>query len=316
MRILILSYLKGSPITPTMAWAGIEHMTRNIALEFKRQGHDVILIAPVGSNLQDVRVIETNDYVAATELINSLNVDYVLDNNCWQIDSPIRQTLNKPTYSITHVMHAIGWSKNVIYLSRSQRDSHGSQLGRKLNNPVIRVPAPAVRVKGLPKKDYLLFIGIVSFHKGVHNAAKLATYLNRPLYVAGPAWGEYADELRKNPLVHFVGEVYGKEKWELIEQAYAVCCLTDGSQGFIEPGAGAVGEANALGTPVAALHNGCLSELVMFENGWIGRTVEEVADSMQSYYPPDITLMAKNDWAVENIVAQYLELFKSGEQWL
>ena len=63
-----------------------------------------------------------------------------------------------------------------------------------------------------------------------------------------------------------------------------VCCLSDGSQGWLEPGAGVIAEANILGTPVVALNNGCLPELILMGmNGWISDTVEDVARQMIEY---------------------------------
>lgn len=312
MNIAVISWLKGKPITPDLKYGGIEHMTRNMALAFQRAGHSVTLFAPPGSEVKDIDVICDTDFWRVLRYINNdSNIDFVYDNTCWDSSSPVRQSINKPFASTTHVMHACGWSKNVIYLSYSQRKSHSEQLSKKLRNPIIPVPAPNIDPVGYDKEDYLLFLGAAAFHKGLHNAVELAHRLRRDLIVAGPAWGEYV-EAQKKPHVHFIGEVYGDEKWKLLEQAYAVCALSDGSQGWVEPGAGVVAEANVVGTPVAALNNGCLPEIVFTgANGWIADTVKGVEFHMNvSPYLEDVSLIARTTWNVDRIANSYLNVFR------
>lgn len=312
LDITVVSWLAGKSVPPS-GYGGIERMTATMTREFIRQGHNVTLIAPEGSNIEGATVIETTDFKFAYNAILDLDPDIVWDNSCWSVDSPARK-LNKsggiPCVSTTHVNHAIGYSKNVVYLSYAQRDAHSKQLVKDLSrSPVIRVPTDPTlkRIKGLEYEDYFLYIGSIAEYKGVLEAAELAKRFSWKLKVAGPGWGHYADRVFNHSSVEYVGIVDGAEKIKLIQQAYAVCCLhNSGEIDWIEPGCGVVGEAIALGTPVAAFYNGCLPELIKTGyNGWLAHNVQDMGDLI-TLVP---RMLPKPSWLVEDIVEEYLQLF-------
>lgn len=206
-------------------------------------------------------------------MIAAIRPDIVHDHSCWSLESPARRGFGGiPYVSTTHVMHSVGHTRNVCYLSQSQRSGHAAQESRDLSqSPVIRVPTnPALKPIGLLRKDYLLYLGAVVPHKGVVEAAWVAKKLGRKLIVAGPAAGYYADAVASMPNVQMEGEVGDPYRSQLLEQAAMVLCLHNSHGGWSEPGCGVIGEAGAFGTPVAALRNGCLPELVINgDNGWI-----------------------------------------------
>ena len=320
MKIAVIGWLKGKP-HPCQGYGGIEKSVAVVCAELVRQGHEVTLIAPAGSFVEGAEIIETCDMVEAANICNSLNVDVVHDNTCWDLQSPVRQGIRHPHISVTHVNHAIDYTKNVVYLSKSQRTQHGLQVGRDLNqSPVVYVPInPALKPKGLPRKDYLLFLGMVGEHKGVLESAQVAAYLGRKLIVAGPAWGEYADKVLAHPSVEYVGEVSDPYRSELIEQAYAMCCLHQPINGWQEPGCGVFGEAMAFGTPVAAFRNGCLPELVRGGlNGWIADTVDDIATFMDHDEYPSGMKSDRIAYSAENVVRLYVHLYQqiiNGYSW-
>jgi glycosyltransferase involved in cell wall biosynthesis len=253
---------------------------------------------------------ETTSFYEALAFIEEHKPDIVHDHSCWSLESPVRLLKNQCFISTTHVNHAIGWTKNVVYLSKAQRDQHAIQTHHNIyHSPIVRVPtSPTLKPQGLPKLDYLLYLGSVAEHKGVVEAAQVAAYLHRPLIVAGIAAGEYADKVANMPYVRMVGEVSDPYRSNLIEQAHAVMCLHNNDNGWSEPGCGVVGEAGALNTPVAALKNGCLPEIVLNHvNGWIADTVAAVGYMMRNEpYLTDVSHPARVDWSAENIIKQYL----------
>ena len=321
MKILAVSWIKGVPVPPK-GYGGIERTVATLCAEWKRQGHSVVLIAPQGSCVDGVGIIETSDFMEAYEDIQDMPFDVVFDNSCWSPESPVRRPLNKPFLSVTHVNHAVGHTRNVVYLSTAQRNAHAEQTKRDLSqSPVVRVPTdPTLKPIGLERKDYLLFLGMVAEHKGVHRAAEIAQMLDRELIVAGPAYGEYSDKVAAMPNVQMIGEVQDPQRSALLEQAFAVMCLHGNEGGWIEPGCGVVGEAGAFNTPVAALPNGCLGEIVYNDcNGWIDEGTGSVALRMRDNPTlPHADQLALNDWSAETIAKQYVGLFErviNGETW-
>lgn len=317
MHIVQFSWLHGTTVPPT-GYGGIERVVATLSQELIRQGHQVTLIAPYGSSIEGARYLPANDFDTGRHLLSHAKADIVHDHSCWHGSSPARSLRFLPIISTTHVNHAVGHTRNVVYLSWSQAHSHYEQMGIKYNPtldvPVIRVPTdPKLKPKGLPRKDYLLFLGSVAPHKGVHRAAAVAKMLGRELIVAGPAAGEYADQLAAQSHVTLLGEVRDPQRSELLEQAHAVMCLHGDDAGWKEPGCGIVGEAGAFGTPVAALPNGCLEEIVINGvNGWIAPTIEQVA-SLMAEYPTfrDPGSLAREYWSAEAITKKYLDLYQS-----
>lgn len=309
MHVVQVSWLRGAAVHTDMGYAGIERVARTLSLELVRQGHKVTLIAPPGSALDGVEVIETNDFDEAARIIPSLKADVVHSHEVWAIESVMRRGLSVPMLASTHVTEPIGYHKNVVYLSEAQKKYHKGAA----EAPIVRVPTdPTLHPKGLPKQDYLLFLGMGAPWKGVHRAARVACLLDRKLIVAGPCSGDYRAELEHFKCIEFVGEVRDPYRSELIEQAYAMMCLHGNENGWYEPGAGVIGEAGAFNVPVAATPNGCLEEIVLDgENGWNGRTVEEVAFKMIDQPTLlDPGRLARTEWSAENVTKQYLALYE------
>jgi glycosyltransferase involved in cell wall biosynthesis len=170
-----------------------------------------------------------------------------------------------------------------------------------------------------PLSDKCLFVGSIAPHKGVVEAAKLAAYLGKRLIVAGDMFGWYADEVKAHHNVEYVGPVDGLGKRLLIEQSYAVMCLSNNYADWSEPGCGVVGEANAMNVPVFALNNGCLPEIVEHcKNGWIADNWFQLVDATLKC--PSITTSRQHaeQWSIDKIAAQYVELYNrviNGDSW-
>jgi glycosyltransferase involved in cell wall biosynthesis len=272
-------------------------------------------VAPPGSFVPGAEVIETTSFDEALNKLFQIKADVVHDHSCWSLESPVRNPkFPLPFLSTTHVRDSIGWSRNVVYLSFAQREFHQKQLGRTIDGPIIRVPTdPNLKSSQNNKLGYLLFLGMVVPWKGAHRAAQLAQILDRELILAGPGAGEYVDQVKAMPNVTYVGEVDGEFRLTLLDQAYAMACLHGDENGWWEPGCGVVGEAGAFNLPVAAMPNGCLSEIVVTsENGWLGNDVEEVAELMfKQPYLPDPGKLAQVDWSAEEITRQYVMLYEA-----
>ena len=130
-------------------------------------------------------------------------------------------------------------------------------------------------------EDYLLFIGRISPEKRLDRAIEIARRSRRKLKVAAKIYeedrGYYQSTIEpllraSQSFVEFVGEVGGKDKDDLIGNAYALLFPID----WPEPFGLVMIEALACGTPVIAWRNGSVPEIIdarqnRFHRGQPGR---------------------------------------------
>ncbi|MFJ8795066.1 glycosyltransferase [Streptomyces sp. NPDC102462] len=233
----------------------------------------------------------------------------------------------RPTVSTHHLNGVPERQINGIYLSCAQRSAAGS-----VSAPVIRLPVNPSRYPFQEAKDdYLLFLGRVSAHKGVREAAAFAHAAGLSLTVAGPAWEkDYLDALLADfpHTVRYVGEVGGGTRTRLIARARAQLVLSQPWGGpfggrWIEPGATVVSEAATSGTPVIASDNGCLPEIVPGVGTVlpVGQKItpaeaKQVLASLPTAQAVRET--AVDRWGHQTIARQYLAVYKravNGEVW-
>jgi glycosyltransferase involved in cell wall biosynthesis len=134
------------------------------------------------------------------------------------------------------------------------------------------------------RQGYLLFLGRMAEEKGPHVAIEAARQAGLPLVMAAkvdPADREFF-ETRVAPLidgssVRFVGEVQGGAKRRLLQGAIALLHLVQ----WPEPFGLALVEAMACGTPVVAMRQGAIPEVVTHgETGFVVDTVAEAVEAI------------------------------------
>jgi glycosyltransferase involved in cell wall biosynthesis len=133
------------------------------------------------------------------------------------------------------------------------------------------------------KEDFLLFIGRLSPEKGAHLAAQAAKRLGRRLLLAGkmaePDEKAYFDEEVRPHLddkIEYVGQVDDDTKLDLY--ARASCTLVPIT--WPEPFGLVMIESMACGTPVVALRNGSVPEIV--EDGATGFVADDLDDFVEA----------------------------------
>lgn len=173
--------------------------------------------------------------------------------------------------------------------SEEERDLIHDQIGK--NAKVIVIPN---YMELPPKQDrvqqdvpYFLFVGRVNPIKALDrliiglSQSKLFRQKNYVLKIAGPDQNNYKSELERiiddnqlNDRVEFVGNVFGKDKFQLYANAYFSCLLSH-SENF----GNVVIEALSQGTPVIASTGTPWSGLNEEKAGyWIDNSPESIAD--------------------------------------
>jgi glycosyltransferase involved in cell wall biosynthesis len=139
-------------------------------------------------------------------------------------------------------------------------------------------------------EDYLLWVGRIVEPKGLHHAIKIAQTLKQKLKVVGPSGPflafpeskQYFDDQIKPHLdtewVEYLGHLSQSEVHRVMAHASCLLFPTDGTESF----GMVVVEAMACGTPVIALNNGPIPELVTQGiTGYGCDTIEQMIEKVQ-----------------------------------
>jgi len=166
----------------------------------------------------------------------------------------------------------------------------------------LATPIPSTPPATADRGDYVLTLGRITRYKGQHVAAQVCARLGLPLRLAGPVAGAdtpaelergltapegtyrgnadvryFLDEVRPHVdgrLVRWLGTVGGQDKADLLRRARALLFPVD----WEEPGATAVVESLAAGTPVVATRRGVLPSLIEHGvTGFLADSVDELA---------------------------------------
>jgi glycosyltransferase involved in cell wall biosynthesis len=310
---------------PPQGYGGIQWVVATLMDGLLAAGCEILLLGAPGSPAQEgVTVSAAVDAADIHVAIEAFAPDVIHDHSNTTALPPGGL---RPTVSTHHLNGVPERRINGVYLSHAQRAAAGS-----VSAPVIRLPVNPSRYpfQGA-KDDYLLFLGRVSAHKGVREAAAFARAVGLPLTVAGPAWEkDYLEALLTDfqHTVCYVGEVGGSARTRLIARARAQLVLSQPWGGpfggrWIEPGATVVAEAAASGTPVIASDNGCLPEIVPGVGTVlpVGQeiTPEDAKRVLASLPTAQIVRETAVDrWGHDTIARRYLEVYKravNGEVW-
>jgi len=278
MRIaMVCPYFK--PIPPE-GYGGIERVVSILTEALVERGHVVMLYAPLGS--QTNAMLQICGIEGLRGRLAGWEADVIHDHAPHDVRSPVRDSPPWPALSTYHCKDYTGHARNVVCLSRAQRDGLGPAMKE---SPVIPIPVdPDLYPLVESKEDYALFMGMLVEWKGPHRAILAAREAGIKIVLAGPKAEPFFDR-EVAPLLdgdaEYVGEVGGQRRLDLLGRAVALLMPNSDESDWREPGATVVSEAGACGTPTLALANGCLPEVITEGNGAICPDIGGMAGALR-----------------------------------
>jgi glycosyltransferase involved in cell wall biosynthesis len=308
------------PLPPTNQ-GGTEKIVYELTEELVRRGHDVYLFAAKGSQtsakLFPYPATLNNRNLGAYVLKKLPPMVSIIHDHTFS-SALSRRKLRIPTVSTLHlpVRH---WVQNPVYVSKRAKLMMGKNRGDFVYNGINIQDYEFSK----DKHGYLLFIGRLLREKGILHALDIAEMTKKKLIIAGPIKApelfrmHIAPRIRNNPNIRYVGAVGGKRKQQLLK--HASCLLFPIL--WEEPFGLVMIEAMACGTPVVALKNGAVPEILGRFPGMICQSVREMALKVQKGdfpAPQVLRSYVTNRFTTKRMTDEYVVIYRkiiSQEAW-
>lgn len=289
-------------VLPPKTYGGIERIVVSLAYEYRRLGHEVIVLCRKGSNLKDFETFELPTGYQQTPPSAWLpkGIDFLHSHQPLPL---------KPDIPFLVTIHGNGhpgeqYWKNTNFLSQSHCRNHNGKYF--VYNGVDPDRYPFVE----KKEDYFVFLARTTWRvKNVKTAITWANELGVRLEIMGGSGVSRGN-------IHYNGLVDEPQKVEVLSKARALIYPTN----WDEPCAGAPLEALACGTPVISSVNGCMPELVRPGTGVVCETYADLLkapQALESVKPSDCRKAVEEFFSVQRMAQDYLALFdkilKDGE---
>lgn len=312
----IVQVISNSPNTvplPPTNQGGTEKIVYELTEQLVRQGHRVTLFASRGSRTKAGLItfpkgLRNNGIGAFVLKRLPRGVEIIHDHT---FNAALgRRRLSIPAIWTVHMPRRIR-VKHPVYVSRRARNVIGAGRGFFVYNGIN----PREYEFSAKKKGYLLFIGRIMRQKGVMQAIEIAERTNRRLIIAGPIKSrslyrnEILPRMLRNPNIRYVGAVGGKRKQLLLKQASCLLFPTV----WEEPFGLVMIEAMACGTPVVALRNGAVPEVMSGFPQLICRSVGEMTRKVrEGNFPTPRALRSyvMRRFTTARMTQQYLGIYR------
>ncbi|HVM94763.1 MAG TPA: glycosyltransferase [Candidatus Acidoferrales bacterium] len=255
---------------PVERYGGTQRVIYWLAKAQAEMGHRVTLISPPGSHCPGVEICEVpkgqhfESYVP-----KDLDIAHFSGGRWVDVDSPYIVTVHGNGNDLVPL-------PSHVFVSRD----HARRAGARafVHNGID----PDEFIYRENKDDYLIFLGKLSRpYKGIATSLRLARQMGFRLLVVGGTrfdlrkTGGLLDSLRGD--VHFLGEVGGRRKAELLAGARALLSPIS----WPEPFGLVVAEALMSGTPVITTPYGAMPELITPEVGFLCKNDDDLIDAIK-----------------------------------
>jgi glycosyltransferase involved in cell wall biosynthesis len=336
-------------LVPPATYGGTELVVHLLTEELVRLGHEVTLFAATGSTTKAkliescpaaLRALEeefkedkTHSNVISYEMgmigdvmkrARQGDFDMVHNHVGFQmlsfadfIDTPVVTTLHN-CLSPEKVKELYMLNRHLPYISISDYQqtlwpelNYAGTIYHGINLSKVE---PCYETNG---KDYFAFLGRLSPEKGPHHAIKIAKALGKKLIMAGKI--DRVDKVfYDREIAHFVdgdqiqyiGEVNHEQKVELLRNAELTLCPIE----WAEPFGLVMIESMACGTPVLALKDGSIPEVIDHnKTGYVGTTVDElieIAKDTSRFDRREVRAITERRFSMERMAADHVRLYE------
>ncbi|OGH98763.1 MAG: glycosyl transferase [Candidatus Melainabacteria bacterium GWF2_32_7] len=291
---------------PPKAYGGTELVVYILCEEFVRRGHEVTLFASgdsktsatlmpiIEKSMRELKVKNPFNYElqAIAKLLECWQEFDIIHNHMGYQFLPFVNLVNIPIVTTLHGAFVFQEEnecyeryKHLPYISISDSQRNGSP-GLNYTATVyngIQVDKYKFEKEPIIDRPYLVFLGRMSQEKGPHLAIQLAKKTGWKLIMAGKVdvhdhvyFETQVKPLIDNKQIIFIGELGHDAKVELLKGAYATIHTVT----WPEPFGLVMAESMACGTPVLALNQGSIPEVV--KNGVTGY-IENDIDSLTKH---------------------------------
>lgn len=313
MRIVVVA--PNTTVMPPEKDGGTERIVYELSEGLARKGHDVFLYARGCSRSSGTVISFPFDFFGEGEVGTFVkhtlppNVDIIHDHTFSSTMS--NQGIERPIVSTRHIPHKTN-ATHSVYVSDSALRSIGEGQGVFIHNGL----RPDDYQFSATKQDYLLFMGRVVPDKGVVQAIDIAEQTNSRLIIAGPKHDiayfnkEIAPRLKRNQKLTYVDSVGGQDRQNLLKHAR---CLLFPIK-WKEPFGLVMIEALVCGTPVLALNEGAVNEVLRGFPEFICNTPKEMAKKLKytiyKYAPDKLRQYVTENFNTDIMTNRYIEYYK------
>jgi glycosyltransferase involved in cell wall biosynthesis len=302
------------PVPPDN-YGGIENVIYELTEELVKMGHEVYLYAREGSRTSAKLIPykhKTNgDFNQIADFVlNTMpeGVDIIHDHT--HISVLGKRELEIPAVCTIHgtINYRI---KYPVFVSKRALKVIGGDHGYYVYNGLSLKDFEFSK----DKQDYMLYLGRLDKIKGLDYALDIAEKTKKRLVIAGPVhdYGYYSKEIepriKNNTNIEYIGSVGGKKKQEVLKNA--ACLLFPTS--WEEPFGLVMIEAMACGTPVLALANGAVPEVLKGFPELICQNADEMAEKVMNLSFPAPEALREyviNNFTSEKMAEGYVEIYE------
>lgn len=338
MRILQISPSWDS--TPPQVYGPLEQVASDLTNELVRLGHQVTLFATGDSRTSATLVYELKQAVseyrpkirakhlhAAFSLASSGSFDFIHNH---EAGNGIRlcQRLSTPYLTCMSWLADKSIENFILSLSsdeyRRARFTSISQRQRQVLPYLnwVGTVYNGIKVDSFPfrnqKDNFLLFLGRIVPEKGPDIAIQVAKRIGIPLVIAGVVRAEWQSFFDTQILPHvdghhiqWVGPADQTLKRELFSRAFALLMPVR----WEEPFGLVMIEAMACGTPVIALRQGAVSEIIVHgKTGYIADTIEDMCqyvDRISVLQALACRIHVETHFSVQVMAQKYLKIYQN-----
>lgn len=325
------------PVPPTL-YGGVERLVDGLAHEYKKQGHQVYLLANPESTCTAAEEIFHFPALYSRGYINVAKNATKLFQVAKKVKPDVVHSFSRLLYTYPLLL-----TSKLNFLQTYERfiSPHSTKLASAVGGKKINFTSAAVHMlkhlKNTDKftpvynfvdtsyfvpneniaKEYLMFLGRIEDIKGTKECIETALATHTKLIIAGniqPGHDEYFNTQVKphlgNPLIEYVGPVNDEQKLFYLQRSKAFLFPIK----WEEPFGIVMAEAMACGVPVIGFNRGSVPEVVTHaKTGFIVENTTEMIEAVAKINNIDRNEVRKdcvNRFSVEVIARQYLEILK------